>query len=86
MRLRIKKNVVEISSTSFKIRGTYNHRVKVYGGKGGLQWKKLKDITTDDFVAIPLKHDILFDNKSKTFLSLHAIIYFSFTFPDLNMT
>lgn len=62
-----KKKVVEISSPSFKIRGTYNHRVKVYGGKGGLQWKKLKDITTDDFVAIPLKHDILFDNKSKTY-------------------
>lgn len=62
-----KKKVVEISSPSFKVRGTYNHRVKVYGGKGGLQWKKLKDITTDDFVAIPLKHDILFDNKSKTY-------------------
>lgn len=62
-----KKKVVEISSPSFKIRGTYNHRVKVYGGKGGLQWKKLKDITTDDFIAIPLKHDILFDNKSKTY-------------------
>ncbi len=62
-----KKKVVEISSPNFKIRGTYNHRVKVYGGKGGLQWKKLKDITTDDFVAIPLKHDILFDNKSKTY-------------------
>lgn len=62
-----KRKVVEISSPSFRIRGTYNHRVKVYGGKGGLQWKKLKDITTDDFVAIPLKHDILFDNKSKTY-------------------
>lgn len=62
-----KKKVVEISSPNFKIRGTYNHRVKVYGGKGGLQWKKLKDITTDDFIAIPLKHDILFDNKSKTY-------------------
>lgn len=62
-----KKKVVEISSPNFKIRGTYNHRVKVYGGKGGLQWKKLKDITTDDFVAIPLKHDILFDNTSKTY-------------------
>ena len=62
-----KRKVVEISSPNFKIRGTYNHRVKVYGGKGGLHWKKLIDITTDDFVAIPLKHDMLFDNKSKTY-------------------
>lgn len=62
-----KKKVVEISSPSFKIRGTYNHRVRVYGANGGLHWKKLRDITTDDFVAIPLKHDMLFDNKSKTY-------------------
>ena len=62
-----KRKVVEISSPSFKIRGTYNHRVKVYGANGGLHWKKLRDITTDDFVAIPLKHDMLFDNKSKTY-------------------
>ena len=62
-----KRKVVEISSPSFKIRGTYNHRVRVYGANGGLHWKKLRDITTDDFVAIPLKHDMLFDNKSKTY-------------------
>ena len=62
-----KRKVIEISSPSFKIRGTYNHRVKVYGANGGLHWKKLRDITTDDFVAIPLKHDMLFDNKSKTY-------------------
>lgn len=62
-----KRKVVEISSPSFKIRGTYNHRVRVYGANGGLHWKKLIDITTDDFVAIPLKHDMLFDNKSKTY-------------------
>lgn len=62
-----KRKVIEISSPSFKIRGTYNHRVKVYGANGGLHWKRLKDITTDDFVAIPLKHDMLFDNKSKTY-------------------
>lgn len=62
-----KRKVVEISSPSFKISGTYNHRVRVYGANGGLHWKKLRDITTDDFVAIPLKHDMLFDNKSKTY-------------------
>ena len=62
-----KKKVIEISSGRFKITGTYNHRVKVYGGKGGLQWKKLSEITTDDYVAIPLNHDILFNNKSKTY-------------------
>lgn len=62
-----KRKVLEISSPSFKIRGTYNHRVKVYGGKGGLQWKKLKDITVGDYVAIPLKHGILFNNASKTY-------------------
>ena len=62
-----KRKVIEISSPSFKIRGTYNHRVRVYGANGGLHWKKLRDITTDDFVAIPLKHDMLFDNKSKTY-------------------
>ena len=62
-----KRKVVEISSPSFKIRGTYNHRVRVYGANGGLHWKNLRDITTDDFVAIPLKHDMLFDNKSKTY-------------------
>ena len=62
-----KKKVIEISSGRFKITGTYNHRVRVYGGKDGLQWKKLSEITTDDYVAIPLNHDILFNNKSKTY-------------------
>ena len=62
-----KKKVIEISSGRFKIIGTYNHRVRVYGGKDGLQWKKLSEITTDDYVAIPLNHDILFNNKSKTY-------------------
>lgn len=62
-----KKKVIEISSGRFKITGTYNHRVQVYGGRNGLQWKKLSDITTDDYVAIPLNHDILFNNKSKTY-------------------
>lgn len=62
-----KNKVIEISSGRFKITGTYNHRVKVYGGKGGLQWKKLSEITEDDYVAIPLNHDILFNNKSKTY-------------------
>ena len=62
-----KKKVIEISSGRFKIIGTYNHRVRVYGGRNGLQWKKLSEITTDDYVAIPLNHDILFNNKSKTY-------------------
>lgn len=62
-----KKKVIEISSGRFKITGTYNHRVKVYGGHNGLQWKKLSEITEDDYVAIPLNHDILFNNKSKTY-------------------
>lgn len=62
-----KKKVIEISSGRFKITGTYNHRVQVYGGRNGLQWKKLIEITTDDYVAIPLNHDILFNNKSKTY-------------------
>lgn len=62
-----KKKVIEISSGRFKITGTYNHRVRVYGGKDGLLWKKLSEITTDDYVAIPLNHDILFNNKSKTY-------------------
>lgn len=62
-----KKKVIEISSGRFKITGTYNHRVQVYGGRNGLQWKKLSEITTDDYVAIPLNHDILFNNKSKTY-------------------
>lgn len=62
-----KKKVIEISSGRFKITGTYNHRVKVYGGRNGLQWKKLSEITEDDYVAIPLNHDILFNNKSKTY-------------------
>lgn len=62
-----KKKVIEISSGRFKITGTYNHRVRVYGGKDGLHWKKLSEITTDDYVAIPLNHDILFNNKSKTY-------------------
>ena len=62
-----KKKVIEISSGRFKIIGTYNHRVRVYGGKDGLQWKKLSEITEDDYVAIPLNHDILFNNKSKTY-------------------
>ena len=62
-----KKKVIEISSGRFKITGTYNHRVRVYGGKDGLQWKKLSEITEDDYVAIPLNHDILFNNKSKTY-------------------
>lgn len=62
-----KKKVIEISSGRFKITGTYNHRVQVYGGRNGLQWKKLSEITEDDYVAIPLNHDILFNNKSKTY-------------------
>ena len=62
-----KEKVIEISSGRFKITGTYNHRVKVYGGRNGLQWKKLSEITEDDYVAIPLNHDILFNNKSKTY-------------------
>lgn len=62
-----KKRVIEISSGRFKITGTYNHRVRVYGGRNGLLWKKLSEITTDDYVAIPLNHDILFNNKSKTY-------------------
>ena len=62
-----KKKVIEISSGRFKITGTYNHRVQVYGGRNGLLWKKLSEITTDDYVAIPLNHDILFNNKSKTY-------------------
>lgn len=62
-----KKKVIEISSGRFKITGTYNHRVRVYGGRNGLQWKKLSEITSDDYVAIPLNHDILFNNKSKTY-------------------
>ena len=62
-----KKKVIEISSGRFKITGTYNHRVQVYGGRNGLQWKKLSEITTDDYVAIPLNHNILFNNKSKTY-------------------
>jgi DNA polymerase III, gamma and tau subunit len=62
-----KKKVIEISSGRFKITGTYNHRVRVYGGRNGLLWKKLSEITTDDYVAIPLNHDILFNNKSKTY-------------------
>ena len=62
-----KKKVIEISSGRFKITGTYNHRVRVYGGRNGLQWKKLSEITEDDYVAIPLNHDILFNNKSKTY-------------------
>ena len=62
-----KKEVIEISSGRFKITGTYNHRVRVYGGRNGLLWKKLSEITTDDYVAIPLNHDILFNNKSKTY-------------------
>lgn len=62
-----KKKVIEISSGRFKITGTYNHRVRVYGGRNGLLWKKLSEITEDDYVAIPLNHDILFNNKSKTY-------------------
>lgn len=62
-----KKKVIEISSGRFKITGTYNHRVQVYGGRNGLLWKKLSEITEDDYVAIPLNHDILFNNKSKTY-------------------
>lgn len=62
-----KKKVVKISSREFSIKGTPNHRVKVYGGKGGLVWKRLDKITKDDYVAIPIKDDILFDNKSEDY-------------------
>lgn len=60
-----KKKVVKISSREFSIKGTPNHRVKVYGGRGGLVWKRLDKITKDDYVAIPIKDVILFDNKSE---------------------
>lgn len=62
-----KKKVVKISSREFSIKGTPNHRVKVYGGKGGLVWKRLVKITKDDYVAIPIKDVILFDNKSEDY-------------------
>ena len=62
-----KKKVVKISSREFSIKGTPNHRVKVYGGKGGLVWKRLDKITKDDYVAIPVKDVILFDNKSEDY-------------------
>lgn len=62
-----KKKVVKISSREFSIKGTPNHRVKVYGGKGGLMWKRLDKITKDDYVAIPIKDVILFDNKSEDY-------------------
>lgn len=62
-----KKKVVKISSREFSIKGTPNHRVKVYGGKGGLVWKRLDKITRDDYVAIPIKDVILFDNKSEDY-------------------
>lgn len=62
-----KKKVVKISSREFSIKGTPNHRVKVYGGKGGLVWKRLGKITKDDYVAIPIKDVILFDNKSEDY-------------------
>ena len=62
-----KKKVVKISSREFSIKGTPNHRVKVYGGKGGLVWKRLDKITEDDYVAIPIKDVILFDNKSEDY-------------------
>ena len=62
-----KKKVIKISSREFSIKGTPNHRVKVYGGKGGLRWKRLDKITKDDYVAIPVNDDILFDNSSKDY-------------------
>ena len=62
-----KKKVIKISSKEFSIKGTPNHRVKVYGGKGGLMWKRLDKITKDDYVAIPIKDEILFDNSSKDY-------------------
>lgn len=62
-----KKKVIKISSKEFSIKGTHNHRVKVYGGKGGLMWKRLDKITKDDYVAIPIKDEILFDNSSKDY-------------------
>lgn len=62
-----KKKVVKISSREFSIKGTPNHRVKVYGCKGGLVWKRLDKITKDDYVAIPIKDVILFDNKSEDY-------------------
>lgn len=62
-----KKKVVKISSREFSIKGTPNHRVKVYGGRGGLVWKRLDKITKDDYVAIPIKDVILFDNKSEDY-------------------
>lgn len=62
-----KKKVIKISSREFSIKGTPNHRVKVYGGKGGLVWKRLDKITKDDYVAIPIKDVILFDNKSEDY-------------------
>lgn len=62
-----KKKVFKISSREFSIKGTPNHRVKVYGGKGGLVWKRLDKITKDDYVAIPIKDVILFDNKSEDY-------------------
>lgn len=62
-----KKKVIKISSKEFSIKGTPNHRVKVYGGKGGLVWKRLDKITENDYVAIPIKDEILFDNSSKDY-------------------
>ena len=62
-----KRKVIKISSKEFSIKGTPNHRVKVYGGKGGLMWKRLDKITKDDYVAIPINDDILFDNRSKDY-------------------
>lgn len=62
-----KKKVIKISSKEFSIKGTPNHRVKVYGGKGGLMWKRLDKITENDYVAIPIKDEILFDNSSKDY-------------------
>jgi DNA polymerase III, gamma and tau subunit len=62
-----KKKVIKISSKEFSIKGTPNHRVKVYGGKGGLMWKRLDKITKDDYIAIPIKDEILFDNSSKDY-------------------
>ena len=67
-----KKKVVKISSREFSIKGTPNHRVKVYGGKGGLVWKRLDKITKDDYVAIPIKDVILFDNKSEDYSFLRG--------------
>ena len=57
------KNTVKIKSSQFDLEGTPNHRVKVLTDRG-VDWKYMEDLKVGDWVALPNREPLLFNNET----------------------